>query len=382
MIKRPRLAETVNTALQRARSAALIGPRQCGKTTLARLLAREAKATYFDLEDPVDQQRLTHPRLALEKLRGLVVIDEIQRQPELFTLLRVLLDRRPLPAKFLLLGSASPDLVKGISESLAGRVEFIDMHGFNLAEIGTRNWRELWVRGGYPLAYLAGSDADSLAWRQSFVRTFFERDLRALGIDLPPPALIRFFMMVAHYHGQLWNTSELASALQISRATVDRYLDVLSGAFMVRRLPPWFENLKKRQVKSPKVYVRDTGILHAQMRIEDFQGLLGHPKLGASWEAFAVEQILSLCGERDAYFWRTHAGAELDLFFPFARRRIGFEFKVSDAPSTTKSMHIAIRDLQLTHLYVVYPGANSYSMDDKITALGLADSTSVIEAVG
>ena len=351
----------------------LVGPRQTGKTTLARMLAEERVGPVhaFDLESPSDLARLANPELVLRPLTGLVILDEIQRRPDLFPLLRVLADRPDNPARFLILGSASPALIKDGSESLAGRVAFLDVNGFSLAELGAPVLAPLWWRGGFPRAYLAADDAASRQWLDDFRRMFLERDIPQLGIQVPAVTLGRFWTMVAHYHGQVLNLAELARALGSSEPTARRYIDILSGTYVVRQLPPWFANLKKRQVRAPKVYIRDAGLLHALLGIPDAVGLQSHPKLGASWEGFCIEQILSLCGERDAYFWGTHAGAELDLLLTHRGQRLGFEFKFSDRPGTTKSMRIALQDLGLDQLYVVHPGEQTFALDTAITAIAL-----------
>ncbi|MCS6996857.1 MAG: ATP-binding protein [Casimicrobiaceae bacterium] len=352
---------------------ALVGPRQSGKTTLARAYAAGSAETvhFFDLESRADLARLANPELILGQLRGLVILDEVQRRADLFPLLRVLADRPGTPARFLILGSASPALLRTGSESLAGRVSFIDVTGFSLAELGERSLARLWWRGGFPRATLARSDAAARQWHEDFRRTFLERDIPQLGIQVPATTLARFWTMVAHYHGQVLNLAELARALGASEPTARRYLDLLSGTYMVRQLPPWFENLHKRQVRSPKVYIRDSGLLHALLGIGDVAALQAHPKLGASWEGFCLEQILTLCGDRAAYFWGTHGGAELDLLLFHAGRRLGFEFKFTDRPATTKSMRVALEDLALDHLYVVHPGEHEFPLDATITALPL-----------
>ena len=375
ILQRPALRQALARALRRSPIVVLLGPRQCGKTTVARQIAGQSPAAYFDLEDPRSLTRLDHPLQALEGLRGLVVIDEVQRRPDLFPILRVLADRRPLPARFLLLGSASPDLVRGSSETLAGRVAFVPMGGFDLDEVRPAAWQKLWWRGGFPRAYLAEDDLECQEWQEDFIQTFLERDLRRLGILVAPLALRRFWTMVAHYHGQIWNASEIGRSLQVAHTTVKHYLDILSGAFVVRQLPPWFENIGKRQVKSPKVYVRDSGLLHALLRIPSFSDLEAHPKLGASWEGFALEQILRVTGERDAYFWSTQSGPELDLLLTVNGRRVGVEIKYADAPGVTRSMHTAIQDLGLDRLLVVYPGAQSGRLDDRIELVTLAQAT-------
>ena len=327
----------------------------------------------FDLENPSDLARLADPMLALERLRGLVVLDEVQRRPELFPVLRVLADRKPLPARFLVLGSASPELLRQTSESLAGRVAFAEMSGFQIDEVGAQHWRRLWVRGGFPRSFLARSETQSLNWREDFIRTFLERDLAQLGVRTPAPTMRRFWTMLAHYTGGIWNSSEIGRALGEAHTTVRRRLDDLSGALVVRVLEPWFENLAKRQVKAPKVYVRDTGLLHALLGLRDFRAIEGHPKIGASWEAFAIEQILALTGSRSAYYWRTQAGAELDLLLLLRNRRIGVEIKYSAAPALTKSMTTALADLALDRLLVVYPGETRFPLAKRVDALSLAE---------
>jgi len=371
MIQRQELHNRVRQAIRRNPVVALYGPRQCGKTTLARQIAEAGTAEYFDLEDPVSQRRLSEPMLALRDLRGLVVIDEVQRQPGLFPILRVLADRKPLPARFLILGSASPELLRQSSESLAGRIALVEMGGFNLGEVGAKDLRRLWWRGRFPRSFLAKSESESRSWQENFIQTFLERDIRQFGVQSPPAALRRLWMMLAHNHGQIWNASELARSLGESHTTVKRHLDILSGALMVRQLQPWHVNLGKRQVKSPKVYIRDTGLLHSLLGVPSFRFLEGHPKLGASWEGFVIEEILSLVGERNAYFWGTQSGAELDLLLFAGGARYGVEVKYGDAPGITKSMRIALDDLELGHLFVVYPGPEAYELDKRITALPL-----------
>ena len=386
MLSRLRCLNQLTSALARSPAAVLLGPRQCGKTTLARQFAQGltvsnsvesnpanpnviGPVTFFDCENPADVLRLAHAMTVLEPLRGLVVIDEAQRLPDLFPVLRVLIDRPDSPAKFLLLGSASPQIIKGSSESLAGRVALLELSGFDITEVGADRWRDLWVRGGFPRSMLADSDHDSFAWRQDFIRLFLERDLPALGLRLPTPALQRFWTMIAHYHGQLWSTAEISRSMGISQATVRDYLDVLTHAFIVRQLPPWFENIGKRQVKAPKVFLRDSGLLHGLLGLDSWTSLTSHPKLGASWEGFVIEHLIHLSGTRDAYFWATHGGAELDLLLFHHGRRIGFEVKFQDAPTTTKSMHIALSDLKLDRLFVVYPGPVRIPLTENIECL-------------
>ncbi len=372
MIDRRTDVNLVRAALRRSRVVALLGPRQCGKTTLARQFVPADSLNYFDLEDPRGLARLTEPDTALRPLKGLVVIDEIQRRPDLFPLLRVLADRKPLPARFLILGSASPDLLRQSSESLAGRLETVLLEGFRLADLGAAQGKH-WLRGGFPLSFTARTEAGSLIWRRQFLQTFLERDVPQLGIGVPAVALRRFWNMLAHYHGQTWNAAELARALAVSESTVRRYLDLLTGVFMVRQLAPWFENLGKRQVKAPKVYVRDSGLLHALLGIGSRRDLEYHPKVGASWEGYAVEEVLKALRPDEAYYWATHQGAEIDLVLFKRGRRIGVECKRMDAPVLTPSMRIAIVDLKLDELHVVYPGESRYPLADKVTAVPLAE---------
>jgi len=380
MISRPGLKEAVGRAMARNPVTALLGPRQSGKTTLARNLMGNTRAEFFDLENPTDLAALENPMSALEPLRGRVVIDEVQRTPELFPILRVLADRPRTPARFLLLGSASPELVRGTSETLAGRIAFVQMTGFTLEEVGARKADALWLRGGFPRSFLAKSEQDSFAWRDDFVRTFLERDIPQLGISIPSLTLRRFWSMVSHFHGQIWNAAEFARSLGTSEPTARHYLDLLAGAFVLRVLPPWHENLSKRQVKSPKVYVRDSGLLHNLLGVRTRRDVLGHPKYGASWEGFAIEQVLSVLGSRDAYFWSTHSGAELDLLVFHKGRRIGFEFKSSDSPSMTKSMHVALSDLKLDRLFVVYPGSKPFNLAPKVEALPITKLPEALNA--
>ena len=362
----------VRAALRRSRVVALLGPRQCGKTTLAREFVGPGSLNYFDLEDPQSLARLTEPDTALRPLEKLVVIDEVQRRPDLFPLLRGLADRRPLPARFLVLGSAAPDLLRQSSESLAGRIETVPLEGFRLSDLGAAAQGRHWLRGGFPLAYTARTEVDSLAWRRQFLQTFLERDLPQLGIRIPALALRRFWNMVAHYHGQVWNAAELARALTVNESTVRRHLDLMSDVFMLRQLPPWFENLGKRQVKAPKVYVRDSGHLHALLGITNQRDLEFHPKVGASWEGYAVEEVLKSFRPDEAYYWATHNGAELDLLLFKDGRRIGVECKRADAPVLTPSMRVALADLKLDRLYILYPGERTYSLGKRVEVMPLA----------
>lgn len=368
MIARAAYLDWLSTAVRRAPATALLGPRQCGKTTLARAFAAGRAAVFFDLESDVDLRRLANPALVLGAIDGLVVIDEVQLMPELFRVLRVLVDRPDNHARFLVLGSASPDVLRRSAETLAGRIERVELAGFDLTEVGPEAWRSRWLRGGFPRAFLAESDDDSLAWRQAFIGTFLVRDIPQLGIAIPAPAMRRFWTMLAHCHGQVWNASELARGMGMTDKTVRSYLDILTGTFMVRQLQPWFENIGKRQVKSPKVYFRDSGLLHALLGITDELALLGHPKVGPSWEGFAIEQVVEALRPAEAYFWATQQGAELDLFFLHGGRRFGVEVKFNEAPRLTRSMHVARETLRLDHLWVIYPGVHRFPMGDGVTA--------------
>jgi uncharacterized protein len=365
---------TAVQGLLRARPVvAILGARQVGKTTLARQLTApiRGKATFFDLEDPADQARLTEPKLALERLRGLVVLDEVQYRPSLFPVLRVLADRPRTPARFLILGSAAPELLRQGSETLAGRIAFHELSGFDLAEIGAENLERLWLRGGFPDSYLARTEASSVKWRRDFIRTFLQRDLPALGVHIPSATLGRFWTMLAHYHGQIWNASELGASLGVSHTTTRSYLDLLTRTFVVRQLQPWFTNVGKRVVKSPKAYLTDSGLLHSLLQIHTQRDLEAHPKLGASWEGFMLGQVLRRLDARDdeAFFWATHAGAELDLLVVRGRQRLGFEFKRTDAPALTPSMKIAMADLGLKSLHVVHAGQNSFDLAKNVRAI-------------
>ena len=373
MVPRIRLQSQVRQCLAEAPVTVLLGARQTGKTTLARLIGSEQgrSSTYFDLERAADRAALSTPEQTLGSLEGLVVIDEVQRQPDLFRVLRPLVDRVPSPAQFLLLGSASPDLMRGVSESLAGRALFVPVPGFSLEEAGDGALEQLWLRGGFPRSHLAPSGAASRRWREAFIATFLERDIPQLGLRIPSEALRRFWTMVSHYHGQIWNASELARSMDANEKTVRRYLDILSGAYVVRVLPPWFENIGKRQRKSPKVYVRDSSLLHTLLGIDGMADLRSHPKYGPSWEGFALEQALMRYGDSQAYFWRTQRGAEIDLLLMDGASRIGFEFKCQDAPRMTKSLRIALEDLNLDRAFIVYPGDKSYALADNVDVVPL-----------
>lgn len=369
MIKRAAYKKHVEDALGRSRAVALLGPRQCGKTTLAREIVDIHSPNYFDLEDTASLIGLADPKSALSSLKDIVVIDEVQRRPDLFPILRVLLDRNPLPAKFLILGSASPGLLRQSSESLAGRLEMIELDGFGLSEVGKMQASRLWLRGGFPLSFLANNDADSFAWRKSFIQAFLERDLRQQGIDIPAVGMHRFWAMLAHSHGQIWNAAPFAASLGISEPTVRRYLDILTGLFMVRQIQPWYANIKKRQVKAPKVYIRDTGVLNSLLGIKTEADILRHPSCGASWEGYVIEEVIRSIEPDDVYYWATHNGAEIDLVLFKDGRMYGVEVKRADAPAMTPSMRIALEDLKLERIAVIYPGEKSYELHKKISVI-------------
>lgn len=381
MITRKIATGQLATALSENPVVALLGPRQSGKSTLARELAERQTAQWFDLEVASDRAALHQADLTLRPLSGLVVIDEVQRLPSLFATLRPLADRRGVPARFLLLGSASPDIVKGVSESLAGRVGFVDLSGFHVGEVGTQAIDSLWLRGGFPRSFLATSDAASVRWRADFIRAFLEHDLPQLGIRTAAETIRRFWTMIAHFHGQVWNAAELARSLGASEPTARHYLDLLCGTFVVRRLQPWHTNLGKRELKAPKVYLRDSGLLHSLLGIRTRPELLSHAKLGASWEGFALEQVLALCGQQDAWYWATHNGAELDLLLQRGGKTWGIEFKVGDAPVMTKSLHIALQDLALERAWIVYPGERRYAVHERVEVIPLKQVQQIRKAV-
>lgn len=355
----------------------ILGPRQCGKTTLARMFCKNypefSKANYFDLESPIDLERLTQPLLALKPLKGLVVIDEIQRSPELFPILRVLADEEELEQKYLILGSASRELIKQSSESLAGRIAYLELPPFSFQEVNDID--TLWLRGGFPRSYLAEGEEESFDWRIAYIRTFLEQDIPNLGFKIPPVALRRYWMMLAHYHGNIFNASELGRSFGASDVTMRKYLDLLTGTFMIRQLQPWYVNIGKRQVKSPKMYFRDSGILHALLNISTKEELQVHPKLGSSWEGFAMEEIIKAhhINSEECYFWSTYSDAEVDLLIPQGDKMLGFEFKYVDAPRITKSIQIVMNDLPLEKLHIIYPGEKSYSLSEKIYVSSLKE---------
>jgi len=374
-MRRPKYIEKIRAHFRVHPICALLGPRQVGKTTLAKMYIEEYwpdDAYFFDLENPLDLARLENPMLALSNVtQKLIVIDEIQRRPDLFPVLRVLVDQEKENRRFLILGSASRDLIRQASETLAGRIGYIELCPFSLFEV--KDSSKLWLRGGFPRSYLAANNQDSYLWRQNYIATFLERDIPNLGFNIPPEQMRRFWLMLAHYHGQIFNASEIGKSLGISGHTVRKYLDILSGTFMIRILTPWFENLKKRQIKSPKIYFRDSGILNTLLGINDKMELQKYPKLGSFWEGFALEEIIRTmdAAMEESYFWSTQAKAELDLLIVKNNKKIGFEFKYTDAPKITKSMHIAQEDLKLNHLAVIYPGNQIFPLSKDIKAYGL-----------
>lgn len=371
MIQRRSLLDALTAALERSRVVVLTGPRQCGKTTLARQLLAEDSINYFDLEDPASLARLDQPMTALDPLRGLVVIDEVQRRPDIFPVLRVLADRKGMFARFLILGSASGDLLRQTSESLAGRMERLTIGGFSLAELGVEAEQSLWLRGGLPLSYLASSDDDSTAWRKNFIQTLLERDLPQWGVRVPAVALQRFWTMLAHYHGQTWQATEPARALGVSESTTRRHLDLLTDAFMIRQLQPYHANIRKRQVKAPKIYVRDSGLLHQLLGIRTAAALMSHPKVGASWEGFVIEQVLTAVVHDEVFFWATHQGAEIDLILRRGSELFGVECKRTDTPRMTPSIRNALEDVRLARVAVVYPGSKRFPIADRVEAVPL-----------
>jgi len=383
MISRPRAEADVLNSLKHTPVTALLGPRQCGKTTLARRIGDQTGATLFDMQDPQVAAAFQNPKLVLSPLEGLIILDEAQLVPALYPVLRVLVDddrRTGKNRRFLLLGSAAPELIKGVAESLAGRIHMIPMHGFGIGETGPETLLRLWSRGGFPDSFLAPDDSQSLIWRKDFVETFLLHDLPQYGVRVPAAELRRLWMMCAHLHGRLLNVSELGQSLGRTRAAVGSHLDILEEAFVIRRLQPWFENIGKRQRKSPKLYIRDSGLLHALLGIRDEVALRLHPSVGASWEGFVLEQILSHLRPDEAWFWQTQAGAELDLLAMVGGKRLGFEMKLTEMPRTTKSMHVAMQDLRLDHLFVIHPGELRFALGDGITAFPAREIPSLTSA--
>ncbi len=375
MIKRQREIETLGKRLKQHPVVGIVGARQVGKTTLARSFIPTIgrPVSYFDLENPEDLARFADPMLALKDLKGLVVIDEVQRVPELFPVLRVLVDRPRRPARFLILGSASPGLLRQGSESLAGRIHYHQLNGFSMDEVGTAKAGQLWLRGGFPRSYLARSHAESHGWRQGFIGTFLERDLPQLGVSIASATLRRFWNMLAHYHGQIWNASEFARSFGVADTTIRQYLDLLTSALVITQLPPWYENISKRQVRAPKVYITDSGLLHSLLNLRTLRDLEGHPKLGASWEGFVIQQVIRQLGAKagECFFWATHAGAELDLFVIRGRQRLGFEVKRTSSPSMTPSIRNALADLKLRRLDVIHAGEETFLLDENVRAVAI-----------
>lgn len=376
MIDRPRYLRQIHKQFDAHPVVAILGSRQCGKTTLARMYADRfvnEPLTRFDLEDPTHLARLESPMLALEQLQGLVIIDEVQRSPGLFEILRVLVDRENNSARFLILGSASRDLIRQSSETLAGRIGYIELTPLSVDEVGNASISRLWFRGGYPPSFLAKSEEISATWRKAYISTFLERDIPGLGFSIPPMALRRFWMMLAHYHGQTMNYSELGRSFGASDNTIRRYLDLLCSTFMVRQLPPWHENIKKRQVKAPKIYIRDSGIFHTLLGVDNYDTLRFHPKIGPSWEGFAIEMIIQRYGgdQAQCYFWSAYGRAELDLMILVGSRRMGFEIKHTDTPRITRSLQIAREDLKIDDTLIVYPGKERFPLERGIEAAGL-----------
>ncbi len=383
MLLRTRWLDVVIERLHSAPVVALLGARQVGKSTLARaVVARwDGETHLFDLEDPRHAARLADPLLALEPLRGLVVLDEVQHAPEIFRVLRVLADRPGTPARFMVLGSASPTLIRQTSESLAGRISHVDLPGFRLDEIEAEGTRQLWTRGAFPRSFLAESDLASALWRRDYVRTLVERDMPQLGVTVPATTLRRLWTMLAHGHGQILRKSTLARSLSVSEPTIRRYVDLFVGTYLVRLLPPWHANIGKRQVKSPKLYLTDSGIVHTLLGLEDQETLLGHPVVGASWEGFALHETLHAleAEESECFFWATHGGAELDLLWMRGGRRIGFEFKRTSTPRKTRSMWSALESLDLERLFVVVPGADTWPLAEQIQVVGIEALGAVTE---
>lgn len=376
IVERPQYRSKIETFLEEFQVVALIGPRQCGKTTLAKTIPHN---DYFDLENPRDLARLEHPQTTLEKLTGTIVIDEIQRRPDLFELLRYLVDSNP-EQRYLILGSASPELVKNSSESLAGRVAFVELTPFSLEEVES-SLDQLWLQGGYPRSLLTDSNQASLTWRENYIRTFLERDIPQLGIRVPANTLHRFWTMIAHYHGQVLNFSELGRSFGVNDVTVRRYLEILAGTFMIELLQPWHSNVKKRQVRSPKLYIRDSGIFHSLLQIESHSQLQSNPKLGASWEGFVVEQARRAApfSHRHFYFWSVHSGSELDLFWNQRGKSFGIEVKYSDAPKLDRAVKVILKDLDLAHLWIIYPGPDSYPLSEQVTVIPVREISSCFQ---
>lgn len=382
-IERRTYSKKIQDLLKKFPVVALVGSRQSGKTTLANQIKAtwEGPVHYFDLENPLDMQRMEDPFLTLKDLNGLIIIDEVQHKENLFMLLRVFADRDPLPARFLLLGSASGRLLHQSAESLAGRIAYLELPGFGLWEVGMDRKEQLWIRGSYPKSFLSESDDDSFEWRDAYIKTFFGKDLPELGVKVMGTQLRRFWFMASHYHGQVWSHSEISRSLGISANTIRSYLDLLTETFMVRQLMPWYENIGKRLVKSPKFYFRDSGLLHTLLNLKTKEELLQHPKLGASWEGFALEQVIQASGRgEEVFFWSTYSGAEIDLVMVLNGKKIGFEFKYASVPKKTTSITVAKQDLQLEHIYVIYPDGPRFFLSENVEVISLTEMVSELKA--
>ncbi len=377
MLERTKHEKTLRERLDDYPVVGLVGARQVGKTTLARKIVRQwpEPTHFFDLESSDDIFRLADPLFALSSLRGLIVLDEVHQMPDIFATIRVLADRDSNPAKFMVLGSALPELLKQTSESLAGRISYHELPGLNVSETGIEHSEDLWLRGGFPKSFVAANQSKSNRWRKDFIRTYLERDIPQFGIRIPGISIERFWMMLSHYHAQVWNGSEIGRAFGVSHTTAQRYLELLQSTFMVRCLQPWHANIKKRQVKSPKVYIRDSGIAHSLLRIKTFEELICHPKVGATWEGFVIENLIQILDldDRDCYFWSTHSGAEIDMIVNSGGRLRGFEIKRTSSPGVTRSIRSALSDLDLERVDVVYPGNESYALSDRVNAVAVSD---------
>ncbi len=376
-----KLQTTILASLKRYPVVGLLGSRQVGKTTLAKTIKESVRqnAVYLDLELPSDWNKLQDPELYLQQFSNtLVIIDEIQRMPMLFPLMRALVDQNRIGGRFLILGSASPDMIHHASESLAGRIIYHELPTLNMWETGLDQLQKLWLRGGYPESYLAENDAESFTWREAFVKTYLETDIPQLGVRIPSVQLRRFWTMLAHSHGQLWNANKIANSLGVSAPTVRHYLDILEDTFIIRQLHPYHANIKKRLIKSPKVYIRDSGLLHALLRVRTLDDLQGHPSLGNSWEGFVIQQIINLFPEKEIYFYRTNAGAEIDLLlFDKKNAPIAIEIKYSMSPVVSRGFWNAYEDLSCKRGFVIYPGEEIYPIGKDVLAMPVRELTKI-----